>query len=99
MASGGAARPAALLFDAASLSFCLNASSRRISSSMRLENRYLRIHFPRLTANVSVADFNGEVSRTSLVLPELHRLLQDQLIGIHLGIKTVVRLQHNSQVS
>jgi hypothetical protein len=39
MARGGATLPAADFFDAPSLSCCLNAPSRRISSSMRLANR------------------------------------------------------------
>lgn len=34
---------------------------------------------------------------TPLVFSKLHRLLQHQLIGIHLGVKAVVGLQHDRQ--
>jgi hypothetical protein len=36
--------------------------------------------------------------RTSLVFPELHGQVQVQLIGVHLGIETVVGFQHDRQV-
>lgn len=103
MASGGVGLPAAaILFVTASLSLCLNASSRRISSSMRFENRYRRIHLPRLTLQcqrLNLGRFKKRRSHTSLILPELHGLLQSQLIRVHLGIEAVIRFQHDRQVT
>ena len=38
-------------------------------------------------------------SLTPLVFPKIHRLFQDQLISVHLGIEAVVRLQDDRQIS
>ena len=67
---------------------------------MRLAKRYRRTHFPRLTANhVRASKALDSVLLTPLVFPKLDRLLRRQLVGVHLGIKTVVRLQHDGQVA
>lgn len=55
IAKGATPLPEATLFLTTSLSFCLYASSRLISSSMRLANRYRRIHFPRFTYHLLAA--------------------------------------------
>jgi hypothetical protein len=41
----------------------------------------------------------NKAKRTSLVFSKLHRLVQSQLIGVHLGVEAVVRLQHDGQVA
>lgn len=46
---GGLVFAVAIFFSTVSFNFARCASSRLISSSMRFEKRYLRIHFPWLT--------------------------------------------------
>jgi len=36
---------------------------------------------------------------TPLVLPKLDGLLEDQLVGVHLGVKAVKQLENNGQVA
>jgi len=97
--------PRPVRFWAACSSVCRCASSRLISSSMRLANRYRRTHFPRFTMSdvrVATKSVNGskmQMVRTPLVFPKLNWLFQLQLVGVHLGVKAVVWLEHDCQVT
>ena len=92
--------PAAVLFSTAWLNLCRNASSLLISSSMRFANRYRSTHFPRFTiAQLSVLSNHKSGEHTSLVFSKFDRLLQNQLIRVHLSIKAVEWLKHDGEVS
>lgn len=66
---GASARVVDCLFSTPSFSFCRCSSSRRISSSMRLANKYRRIHFPRLTGEECQIFAVGESEWEILNLP------------------------------
>src|SRR5205809_7118763 len=74
-----------------SLSFLRYASSRMISSSMRLEKRYLNTHFPRLTTKVLAID-HTTVNRnfTPMFISELKFFIHDHFVSIYLSIKAVI---------
>lgn len=42
---------------------------------------------------------NGALSSTSLVISELNGLIQFELVSVHLGVKAVEGLQHDSEIA
>lgn len=85
----------------ASSSCFRNASSRLISSSIRLSKRYRRTHLPKLTGRNQQSTRHQRyiIKLTSLVFFEVNLLFNFQLVRVHFGVKACVFFQDTSQTA